>query len=113
MEFAELLSTAQLPAGLPYELRNMALVYSGWLDDAGLESVDISGAIRADVLRLLSKKQPGSETVRKRIEPHLLIHLDADALDRLGRELLVARQIARAIHPDRTSAKTRTKEATR
>ncbi len=85
-----MLSGGDIPAGLPYELRNMADIYESWPADTASE------AIKQDVLRLIEKKQSASGSVRKRLGKYLG-NLDASRLRHLAEELLVARQIAHAV----------------
>lgn len=88
--FADMLNRGAIPMGLPYELQNMAVLYKTWPAEKA------NKAIRQDVLRLIAKKQPTSGSVGERLAPYL-VDLDASRLRRLAEELLVARQVARAL----------------
>ena len=105
-ELGEMLSQGAIPSRLPYELRDMARLYTGWPTATDEQKETLAEAIRQDVLRLLAKKQPVSGNVRERLAP-FVAGLTATSLRELAEELLVARQIATALdqsgaHPQET-----------
>lgn len=105
-ELGEMLSQGAIPSRLPYELRDMARLYTGWPSATDEQKETLAEAIRQDVLRLLAKKQPVSGNVRERLAP-FVAGLTTTSLRELAEELLVARQIAGALeqsgaHPQET-----------
>ncbi len=94
--YAGMLGTGTIPAGLPYELKNMAAVYDAWPCDTETDKEKIDDAIRQDVMRLIAKKQPASGSVRAQLAGSL-VDLNPARLRRLAEELLVARQLGRAV----------------
>jgi hypothetical protein len=81
-----------LPGRFPYELRELAREHEHWKDPDKLR-----GAIRADALRVLSRKETHlNDTDRAWVEQEVAIVGDEKMLLDLSRELLVARQIGAA-----------------
>lgn len=92
--YAELIRQEAIPGKLPYDLRKLADVYEEWPQDT------LVNALRADVLRVIRDKQPkAGRSYIKAIEELVSTRLtDAASLYHFTEELLVARQIAVAMH---------------
>lgn len=90
--FAEMFERDEIPGGLPYELRDMGMLYDAWPSNTAEEKKAIADAIQRDLLRLLAKKQPTAGKVRGRLQPYIA-GFTPSRLRLLADELLVARQI--------------------
>jgi CRISPR-associated protein Cmr2 len=87
-KFADLMSNGLIPTKLPYELRAMANLYTGWPEATAKE------VIKADLARLIAKKaSKGVDSVREKLGTAIDNHT-AKTLLAFAEELLVARLIA-------------------
>ncbi|GIW83417.1 MAG: type III-B CRISPR-associated protein Cas10/Cmr2 [Gemmatales bacterium] len=93
---ATMLNEGIVPAGLPYELRELARNYQSWPQDTQEQRTRVGRAMRADVLRVCKRKKSTTGSVVTALQPVLdELSLPSDLLE-LAHRLLVARQIAAA-----------------
>lgn len=92
-KLAQWINDRAISGRVAYDLRNIATIYDNWQND------NVQDAIQRNTLSILRGKQPAGDSrmgqiagfVRERVQ-------DAASLRHLAEELLVARQIAAAIH---------------
>lgn len=89
--FADLINAKLIPAKLPYELRVMARLYENWPTDRA------EAAISTDLVRLIAKKQSrGPESVKTTLGNDIQ-GMNAERLQVLADELLLAGHLADAL----------------
>jgi CRISPR-associated protein Cmr2 len=90
-QLAKWIGERNISGRVAYDLRQIAGVYDTWPTDI------VKGAIQRDTLWVMKRKQPPGESKMHEVEKLIRERVvEADSLRRLGDELLVARQIARA-----------------
>ena len=97
-EQAELIVQQAIPGGLPYELRRLVELYSGWPAETEADNRRRLDALQQDTIRVIRDKQPkAGKAYMRRIKDLIEAMPSIDDFRQFARELLVARQIAAAL----------------